>query len=374
MTENQNPPENKPDNIDNKILIRVPCETCGAEMTYNAAKGKLLCEHCNSTKDIDIKNDLIIERSISEGINLSDYAIGMGIATKSFSCKNCGATEMVASDQPVLVCSFCASNNVNPTAFEQKVIQPAGIIPFIIDQKKAIETFKEWIGSGWFRPNGLKKVRELSKIDGVYIPFWTYDAETDSSWTAEAGYYYYVTVNYTHENGKTQTREERRIRWEYCSGYYEHFFDDVLVVGSKGISQQRMEQIYPFNLNKVVNYDGKFLLGWKAEVYGLDVKDGLTVAEKIMDKYIYQQCSGMVPGDTQRNLNINTRKHDITFKHLLLPIWIAAYQYNGKVYQVVVNGETGAISGEKPWSFWKIFFAVILLLLVAGGIYMLTRK
>lgn len=372
MAENTQP-ENS-EKLDNKILVRVPCDACGAEMIYDAGKGKLFCEHCSNTKDIPTDKSLIIERNISEGLNLDDTPTGMGVATKSFTCKNCGATELVASDQPVLECSFCASKNVNPSAFEQKVIQPAGILPFIVEKKQSVSIFQEWIGSGWFRPNGLKKVKDVSKLEGIYIPFWTYDADTDSSWEAEAGFYYYVNVQYTDENGNTQTRQEQRVRWEYASGYYEHWFDDVLVVGSTGVHQTRMQQIYPFDLGKVVNYDGKFMLGWKAEVYGIDVKNGLDTAEHIMDDFIHGECARMIPGDTYRNLNVHTKKYNITFKHILLPIWIAAYQFDGKVYQVVINGETGAISGEKPWSFWKIAMAVLLVGIIIAAIVIFTQK
>lgn len=363
----------KEDKLKQEILVRMPCSSCGSEMVYSAAKGLMYCESCTNTCEVPTSKDRIIERNFTEALNLDDQPTGLGIETKSFSCKNCGAVEMVPPDQPILVCSFCASNNVNPTAYDTKVIQPAGILPFVIENKKAIEIFREWIGNGWFHPNALKKVKDVSKIEGIYIPFWTYDADTDSSWTAESGYYYYETVYYEDQNGNQQTRQERRVRWVWSEGFYQHFFDDVLVVGSKGVSQNTVEDIFPFQLDKVVNYDSKFMLGWKAEVYGVDAKAGYSRAEKIMQDYIYSQCASMIPGDTFRNLDVHTKTYGITFKHILLPIWIAAYQFNGESYQVVLNGTTGKITGQKPLSFFKIAIAVILVLVIAFIAYKLSK-
>ncbi|MCS6903911.1 MAG: hypothetical protein RML72_04290 [Bacteroidia bacterium] len=357
-----------------KQIVSIPCKGCGAQLTFSAAKEKLACQYCGYEQIIPNSNDRVVEKSFTEAISFAGQDTGLGLESKTFHCKTCGAKTIVNIQEVVLRCSFCGSENVNQEAFDTKIIKPFGVLPFSIEKNKALEIFKVWLGSGWFQPNDLKKLAHLSKVEGVYIPFWTYDAHTDSFWTAEAGYYYYVTVQYTDSEGNVQERQEQRIRWEPVSGFYQHWFDDVLVIASQGITQQRIQQIYPFDLSKVVNYKPEYLLGWKAEVYTYDVKAGFRMAEKIMDDFIYQECASMVPGDTYRNLQINTHKYDITFKHLLLPVWIAAYQYNGKVYQVVINGQTGTISGEKPLSFWKIFFTILLLLAVGILLYWITQN
>lgn len=177
--------------------------------------------------------------------------------------------------------------------------------------------------------------------------------------------------------GVTMKSFGRRI--QACSnviqveGNYDNWFDDVTVVASGGIKQSRVEDIYPFTLSSAVNYEPKFMLGWKSEVYAKDVKQGFAVAENIMDQFIEKEIIKQIPGDTYRFLQINTRKSDITFKHLLLPIWVAAYQYGNKTYQVVVNGETGKISGEKPLSWIKITLAVLAVAIVAFAIYYFTK-
>ncbi|MCS7074960.1 MAG: zinc ribbon domain-containing protein, partial [Bacteroidia bacterium] len=313
---------------------------------------------------IPVGRDRVIEHSFTENLPLEDAKIGMGIEKKAFHCQSCGASTLVDPQTITFCCEFCGSEQVNEEATEQRIISPFGLLPFSVPKEKALEIYREWIGNGWFRPGDLGKLAELDKIQGVYIPFWTYDADTYSSWWAEAGYYYYETEYYTDEHGNQQTRQVQRIRWVPVDGYYEHWFDDVTVIASKGITQNRIQEVYPFDLDKIVNYDPKFLAGWKSELYAIDVKDGFQIAEKIMDDYIYQECAKQIPGDTYRNLTVQTEKQNITFKHILLPIWIAAYRYEGKVYQVVINGRSGKISGSKPWSIFKIALAVIAFLIL----------
>lgn len=367
MQEGNTPP-------DLKQLVSIPCSNCGGQMKYDAKSAQMLCEHCGHTSPVPTAKDQIVERSLTEDLMFADTEVGFGVEMRSFKCRTCGAITDVAENVVSITCDFCGSENVNQEAHTKQVIKPAGILPFTFPREKALAAFKEWIATGWFHPSKLAQLARLEKISGMYVPFWTYDANTDSQWFAEAGYYYYVTVNYTDENGNQQSRQEQRINWVPVSGFYQHWFDDVLVIGSKGISQSMVERIYPYPLEQVVNYEPKFILGWKAEVYQKDVKEAFTVADKIMDNYLEQQCAAMIPGDTYRFLQVNTHKYNITFKHLLLPIWIAAYQYNGKTYQFVVNGQTGKIAGDKPLSWVKIFFTVVIILIIIVVVISITKK
>lgn len=345
-------------------IIKNPCKKCGGEAIYSAKKQKLVCGHCGYEEDLILKNDKIIEKSYHDAISHEGHELGLGKEHKNFVCKSCGAVTMVDVTDVVINCPFCGSSHVNAEAYDKTFIKPQGIIPFKIEKNIAYQKFREWIGSGWFRPNDLKKVTTLEKIHGVYVPFWTYDAMTESTWWAEAGYYYYETHTYTDANGNIQTTQVQKIRWIPVSGYYEEFFDDVTVIASKGIPQSRVQDIYPYDFSKLINYDPRLLVGWESELYGIDIHKGFKIAEKIMDDYIRQACIRQIPGDTYRFLQINTHKYNITYKHILLPIWIAAYRYNGEVYQVIVNGQTGKISGEKPLSWIKIILFVLFIILI----------
>jgi len=341
-------------------------------MKYSANKQSLLCDHCGHTKALPRERDQIVERPLTESFALLRARnVGFGIETTVYHCNDCGADVSVDQEQVSFSCPFCASTNVNEAAQSTRVIQPSGILPFSVPKKKAQEQFSAWIGTGWFRPNNLKKLAALDKLQGVYIPFWTFDAMTRSTWTAQAGYHYYVPVSYTDKDGNRQTRQELRIRWENANGYYERFFDDVLIIASDGLSQGEVQSIYPYDLDEVINYDSHYVLGWECELYQKDVKEGFQMADKLMDSEIRHACSSRVPGDTHKDLRVNTQKDGLTFKHILLPIWIAAYVYNGKVFRFIVNGVTGKISGHKPVSWSKILLFVLFIVgLVLGAVFL----
>lgn len=341
-------------------------------MVYDPGKQMLLCPSCGSTRDIPRANDMVVERSFADAATLADRPTGFAVPSKVFHCNGCGANTSVDPETVAFNCPFCGSKNVNAEAHEARVIRPSGILPFKVTKASALEKFKVWIGKGWFAPSNLKRLAQLDKIRSVYIPFWTYDADTFSQWQAEAGYHYYTTETYT-EGDQTKTRQVRHTRWEWVSGYHDKSFDDVLVQASSGLEQRFAEQIYPFQLEELVNYDGQYILGHESEVYQKDVKDAFEVADGIMDSAIRAEVTKRIPGDTHRNLQIDTRKSAITFKHVLLPLWIAAYMYNNKVYRFLVNGQTGKIAGKKPTAAWKVVLLIVVIIAIIATIVLLAQ-
>jgi hypothetical protein len=196
-------------------------------------------------------------------------------------------------------------------------------------------------------------------MGGVYIPFWTFDAWVRSDWGAEAGYYYYETEIYTDENGNEATRQVQRTRWEPASGFRQDFFDDTLVCASKGLPQELVAKFQSFDTQQLTAYEPRFLAGWRAESYAIDLMPAWGSAQQNMSEVQQGRCAGDVPGDTHRGLMVQNRFSYVTFKHVLLPIWIAAYRYGGKPYQFLVNGQTGEVVGKAPLSWVKIVLFVL---------------
>jgi hypothetical protein len=174
--------------------------------------------------------------------------------------------------------------------------------------------------------------------------------------------------------GKVQLKKVRKTRWEQHSGALQHFFDDVLVVASSGLKQQKIQRILPYRLEEIVNYDPRLMLGWEAELYDVEVDRGYQRADVIMDSRIRQMCSAQLGGDTQRNLRVSSRKHSQTFKHIVLPLWICSYTYQNKLYHFLINGQTGRVDGEKPTSWIKIIFLVLLFALFIFAVYLLRQS
>ncbi|MEL7195836.1 MAG: hypothetical protein AAFO96_25615 [Bacteroidota bacterium] len=355
--------------------LQISCPNCGSqEVVYDPVSRGLKCNHCGYQKELPQEADQVVEHPLHMADNMDELTHEFGVKEKVFHCENCGADTIFPHDTVRIVCPFCDSEQVNEMATETRLIKPTGVLPFTITKEAGLASYKQWLSKGWFAPNNLRKVAKIDRIHGMYLPFWTFDAFTRSRWTAQAGYYYYVSESYTDAEGNRRTRQVRKIRWKNASGYLEQFFDDVFVVASHGVGQELMERILPYELNETVNFDEQFLLGWDTELYQKDVKEGFRTADAKMDDALYAACARQVPGDTHRFLRVDTDKEGLTFKHLLLPIWLASYQYKDKVYQFIVNGQTGAVAGRKPKSWWKIALAVLAGIIVVGGIVLLSQN
>jgi hypothetical protein len=208
----------------------------------------------------------------------------------------------------------------------------------------------------------------------VYVPFWTFDAGVHSAWTARAGHYYYTTEHYTERVNGQRVRRSRRVRhtrWEPASGSRDDRYDDVLLCASKGLPENLVQKLAPFDTQRLVPYDPSFLVGWRAEGYSIDLYAGWQRGSEIIVASQRQRCASDVPGDTYDSLTVQNAFTAITFKHLLLPIWIGAYRHDNVPYQFMVNGQTGEVVGKAPWSFLKIF-AIPLILMVLFFLLMIV--
>ncbi|BDS12647.1 hypothetical protein [Aureispira anguillae] len=349
-------------------VLELPCPTCGSELSYSASKQQINCNHCGFVKPYDEANDLVEEQCLEKAIQSMSYFVPKAIHKKVVDCGSCGSRLMIEDDKVLIRCNFCGSEKVNESAMDKNLIQPQGIVPFKIDAKEAKQKFRDWIQEGWFKPNKLQHLAELGDVHGIYVPFWTYDTQTHTNWSGEAGYHYYETEFYTDSDGEEQTREVQKTRWEYKRGAIDHFFDDVLIVASKGLPHKVITPIYPFKLEEVVNYSPTLMVGWEAEIYSLDVSEGYQVAEKKMTEELRSRASDALGGDTQRNLSVNIQRWDQTFKHIILPVWICSYIYNDKTYQFAVNGQTGKIHGTKPTSWFKVLGLILLIVAIIAAI------
>lgn len=345
-----------------------PCSNCGARLEYDATCRAMKCPYCRSEQAIDIGSSHgVREIPIEEGYRLA--LRGLGAPVTAIGCSECGATINVGEVERTAQCAFCGSHKVLPRAADPNLIRPESLVPFLVDQAAASQRFASWIRGLWFRPNDLKKLARVEQMGGVYIPFWTFDTLAQSRWTADAGYYYYETEHYTVVvNGRTETRTRqiRHTRWVPASGNRTDHYDDELVCASRGLPGDLVRRISSFDTKTLIPYSPQFLAGWRAESYAIDLSDAWMQAEAAILATQEGRCADDIPGDTFRFLNVDSRLSRTTFKHVLLPIWIAAYRYRGKVYRFLVNGQTGEIAGKAPWSVWKIVsFVAFLVLAIA---------
>ena len=354
----------------------VKCNQCGSVLAFKPGTTSLTCQYCGAANEIAVKDEAIEELDYLEYINNKiDAEEKQEIST--VKCTSCGATTTlkpnITSDQ----CPFCGTPLVLTSGTSSSILKPKSLLPFKIDQKQAMERFRLWVKKLWFAPSKLKKfIHSIDRLVGMYLPYWTYDSDTYSKYTGERGTYYYVTETYTTtENGRTvtKTRQVRKIRWTPVSGSVSHSFDDVLVPASTSLPVKYVNKLEPWDTENLVPFDEKFLSGFKAESYQIDLKEGFTEAKNIMDVTIRKLICSDIGGDEQRIHSVDTSYSNITFKHVLFPLWISAYRFRNKVYRFLVNARTGEVQGERPYSFWKIFFFVLGILAVIAGIIVLYQ-
>lgn len=294
---------------------------------------------------------------------------GYGAQRREVQCQSCHAISVFVDGKVADRCEFCGSPSIIEHESLGDAITPQSLLPFKVSDGQVRDSIRKWYGSRWFAPNRLKTAALTDTLKGVYLPYWTFDAHVSASWTAEAGYHYYVSESYT-ENGQTKTRQVQRTRWEDASGSLRHFFDDELVPGTVGVHPNLLAQIGAFpTTTDLKPYSPEFVRGWLVERYQVDLRRAAQQSEASMQAQTRSLCSAQVPGDTQRNLQVDATFRGRTFKHILVPVWLVSYTYGSRSFQVLANGYTGQIAGERPYSWVKIFFAVVAALIAAMVVF-----
>lgn len=368
-----------PQQVDQEKVRRYPCASCGAVLVFEPKDGVLACPYCGHKEVIPTSAEQVQERSYEDYLRPREGQLQV-LAQNALEvqCNSCGAIVTFVPPEVARECDFCGAKIVAQPKSADPTVAPEGVLPFHITEQQATANLKQWISSRWFAPNALKKFATPEAIDGVYLPFWTYDANTVSYYTGERGEHYYETETYTETdsqgNSETKTRQVQRTRWWPASGTVSRWFDDILIPATKSLPTNRLNALEPWDLPEIKPYDPAYLSGFKAQRYQVDLAEGFEQAKVFTANVIDSDVRRDIGGDEQRVFNITTHYSAITFKHLLLPVYAGAYRLNEKVYQIVVNGRTGEVQGDRPYSFWKITILILSIIAVIFLIYLLVHS
>jgi hypothetical protein len=357
-------------------LEKHACAACGAQAVWNPSKQLLVCPFCGTATPftLDPVSGALVENDLARALReLPEEARGWQTDKRTVQCQSCKAVSVFDAERVGQNCSFCGSPSLVDYKEIKAPIRPQGLLPFKVAESQVREQIRRWYASKWLAPGALKRRALVDQVRGVYIPYWTFDAQAVCPWTAEAGHYYYTTENYRDNKGHTQTRQVRHVRWEPASGEVRHFFDDEPVPGTQGVGHQLLKQVEPFRTPELVPYDTAFLSGFVVEHYQVVLLDAAERSQESMTRQLFEMAAREVPGDTYQNLHIEPVFSGQTFKHILVPVWLLSYVYGSKSYQVVVNGDTGIMAGEYPKSPWKIAL-LVLLALIAFLIFMVLQS
>jgi predicted RNA-binding Zn-ribbon protein involved in translation (DUF1610 family) len=350
---------------------RFPCAQCGAKLEYKPGSTVLRCPYCSFENSIAADaSEQVLEHDYRKQL---DTLAGQK-ETAEFTlakCDACAAEVQPPPNATAFPCPFCGADIV-ATAKSVRLIKPHALLPFKIERNQAMASFETWIKGRWFAPTALKRFKQVDhRFSGMYLPHWTYDSRTSTRYTGQRGDNYWVTETYTAvENGKsvTRTRQVQRIRWTSAAGIVPNRFDDLLVVASHSLPGADLDALQPWDLASLTGYRDEYLSGFRAESYQVDLAAGFEVAKQLMVPEIRRTICSDIGGDHQQISSMDTSYFDVTFKHLLLPVWISAYRWHNKTYRFLVNARTGEVRGQRPYSAWKIVLFVLMCLALVGGV------
>lgn len=358
-------------------IAKYPCAACGAQAEWHPGRQLLVCGFCGTEApfSVDAATGAITELDLMQALReLPDTERGWVAERRSVQCQSCRAVSVFDPARVGQNCDFCGSPKLADYREIKAPIRPGSVLPFSVRQSDVRERIRRWYASRWFAPSALTRRALVDRVHGVYIPYWTFDAQADCPWQAEAGHYYYTTESYRDRDGRTKTRRVRHVRWTPAAGRVKHFFDDEPVPGTRGLSHALLSQIEPFPTAELVPYDAAYLSGFVVEHYQVVLVEAAEASRASMRRQLEAMCAAAVPGDTHRNLRIHPSFSGQTFKHILVPVWVLAYVYGGQPYQVLVNGRTGRMAGQYPKSAWKIALLILAILIVAIVVIMVMAN
>ena len=356
------PQKNQPQNHAERDATRqhqYQCPSCGAALEFAPGSTGMVCPYCQAKLDIALP---------VVGSRKSNYLAYAGQAHTpvgqlppfSLTCRNCGS----AQEQVAIAgrCLSCRSPLVVSNDLGGQLKSPDGVVLFTVEKAKAAACFQEWTSSRWFAPSALKKVSKTASMTGSYLPHWGFDDHTTTDYTGQRGDHYYTTETYTtQENGQTvtNTRQVQHTAWSHASGRVSRDFADVLATGVSTPDADLLKRLGPWSTADAAGYQSEYLAGFDSPRYDVDADAGFASARQVMASVIQDDCRADIGGDEQRVDHLSTTDHDVLFRLLLLPLWIATYIAGGKTFDVFVNANTGEVIGERPYSAVKIIAAVI---------------
>lgn len=354
--------------------VQFACANCGGTVTATPGADALTCEHCGHVQPIDRKAGNVVEYDFGAALagaprRHADEMIANG---HQIECKECGARAVLAGQAGR--CAFCGSPMVADLKADEEILLPESLLPHRVTPEQAKAQFRAWIQSRWFAPGDLARRARARGMDGVFLPYWTYDSDTTTKYTGARGVHYWVTESYTDAKGNRRTRSVRKTRWYPAWGTVRRAFDDILVCASRSLPAEKVQDLEPWDLQALQPYDAAYLAGYVAERYRVDLEEGFHCAEERMEPEIRAHVRSDIGGDEQRIYSMDIRHSSVRFKHLLLPLWISSFKYGDRTFRVMVNARTGEVQGERPWSWIKItLFVLLILAVIAAGVWLYLR-
>lgn len=350
--------------VDTKKETDAKCPSCAAAIGYDPETHMLKCEYCGYTEQIEFnaEEDVVKEQDFEDATLTGDHS--WGAEKKKVVCNSCGAEAIYDALQTSSVCEYCGSNHVMEASAED-AMAPNGVVGFLISVAEAGKRFTSWIKGKWFTPSKAKKSAKPEAFTSIYLPYWTFDADTTTVYSAKYG----RDRTVRDRNGNTRTVTD----WYHTSGVYGEFIDDCLVCGTDRHNADIIDRIEPFDTAACVAYKPEYVSGHIAERYTIGIKSAWESAKNKIQSRLRSNISEKIlrehNADRVSGLTLRTTYSNKKYKYIMLPVWMSTFTYKNKVFRFMVNGQTGKVGGKAPVSPIRVAIAVALGLVVLGGLW-----
>ena len=344
--------------------VNYQCPACGGPLRFDPAKQRLACDHCGSDFAVyeiermyEAKNERAANEATAEGANTSD-----GIAESAYVCSSCAAELVSDGTTAVSTCPYCG-NPVVAAAQLSGEFSPRFVLPFHYDHKAATDALENHYKGKILLPKSFKASNHVDEIQGVYVPFWLYNARPTGTATFEA------------------TRERRWRQGDDEIVETDHFdclrtgimdFERIPVDGSTKMPDGHMDAIEPYDFKELLPFSTVYLPGYVANRWDEDAEACRPRAEKRLKNTVQSELEKTVEGyDTVSCTECDVDPKWISESYALLPVWMLHTSWNGQDFLFAMNGQTGRLVGDLPISKPKLagiavgVFAVLVALMMA---------
>lgn len=333
--------------------------------------GALRCPYCNHSEPVCAFNEETEDIDFSAAEASDAWLEPM----QTLRCQNCGRYSIRTAGQAPSACAYCSGGPLVPTD-EPAGIRPGWIAPFKLTAAQAGTRVSAWLKKRWLVPFSFADKHTKDSLQGVYLPYWSFNTAAKSSYYGQAGNYYHDTeINTSSSGDRTETKERRvrKIRWRMVSGNYEKKFNDIIFGDAGQTDAKIIKGVEPFKLSELVAYDPQYVAGFTVEHYGAGLKGTWERAKAYMNAILRADITAIVKrgSNVTGTVNICTRYTDVRYRLILLPLWIASYRFKNKVYNVYINGQTGENIGDSPVSALKIGIIAAVVAAVAALLILL---
>lgn len=356
-------------------IAEYKCPACTGPLHFVGESGKLECDYCGSTYDVaeiealyagqeagakaafqeaeaKEKNGEPGEEPAWDTSALQGDWGADGEGMKAYNCPSCGAELICDATTAATSCPYCGNNTIVPGQFGG-TMKPDYVIPFKLDKKAAVAALKKHYSKKFFLPRAFSSGNHLEEVQGIYVPFWLFNAG------AEADCRFHATRSHTHTDGDYRvTVTEHFDVWR--SGTME--FERIPVDGSKKMPDDYMDSIEPFDYAGLKSFSTAYLPGYLADKYDVTAQESMERADRRCHNSAFDQMRRDISGyEVVNQVGGNVRLHRGKVHYVLMPVWTLRTRWKNQDYLFMMNGQTGKMVGDLPVSNGKVtaFFSVL---------------